>query len=88
MGRFTFGTSKFAQATGSRHVTECVGEAFELLVLPSPCSAGLIIMNRHLHTILSDIVERIANIAETAILQEGGKKMERDGQIVYVIPRK
>ena len=37
---------------------------------------------------ISDIVERIANTAETAILQEGGKKLERDGQIVYAIPRR
>jgi ADP-ribosylglycohydrolase len=37
---------------------------------------------------ISDIVERIANVAETAILREGGRKIEQDGEIVYVIPRK
>ena len=39
-----------------------------------------------IHNRISDIVERIANIAEAAILREGGKKLEKDGQIVYVIP--
>ena len=34
---------------------------------------------------ISDIVERIANIAEDAILREGGKKTEKDGEIVYTI---
>jgi ADP-ribosylglycohydrolase len=37
---------------------------------------------------ISDIVERIANIAETAILREGGRRIEQDGEIVYAIPRK
>jgi ADP-ribosylglycohydrolase len=39
-----------------------------------------------IHNRISDIVERIANIAEAAILREGGRKIEKDGQIVYVIP--
>jgi hypothetical protein len=39
-----------------------------------------------IHNRISDIVERIANIAETAILAEGGRKDEQDGQILYVIP--
>jgi ADP-ribosylglycohydrolase len=39
-----------------------------------------------IHNRISDIVERIADIAETAILQEGGRKLEQDGQTVYVIP--
>jgi hypothetical protein len=39
-----------------------------------------------IHNRIPDIVERIANIAETAILAEGGRKDERDGQIRYVIP--
>lgn len=38
------------------------------------------------HTRISDLAERIANIAETAILREGGRKLVKDGQIVYVIP--
>jgi hypothetical protein len=66
MGRFTFGTSKFAQATGSRHVTECVGEAFELFVLPSSFSAGLIIMNRTLHPILIVIVLMFLSVSAAA----------------------
>jgi hypothetical protein len=36
---------------------------------------------------ISDIVERSANIAETAMVQEGGNKKERDEQIVNVILR-
>ena len=35
---------------------------------------------------ISDIVARIAAVAETAILREGGRKLEVDGQIMYVIP--
>lgn len=36
-------------------------------------------------TPISEIVERIATIAEKAILENGGKKMEKDGEIVYII---
>jgi ADP-ribosylglycohydrolase len=43
---------------------------------------GLPIYNR-----ISDIVERIADIAEQAILREGGRKAEQDGRILYVIPQ-
>ncbi len=39
-----------------------------------------------IHNRISDIVERIARIAETAILREGGRRIEKDGQTVYVIP--
>jgi hypothetical protein len=39
-----------------------------------------------IHNRISDIVERIANIAETAILREGGRKLEKEGEIIYVIP--
>ena len=39
-----------------------------------------------IHNRISDIVERIAQIAETAILREGGRRIEKDGRIVYVIP--
>ena len=35
---------------------------------------------------ISDIVERIADVAEQAILREGGRRIERDGEIVYIIP--
>lgn len=41
---------------------------------------GLPIYNK-----ISDIVERIANVAEQAILREGGEKIEVDGEIVYKI---
>jgi hypothetical protein len=36
---------------------------------------------------ISDLVQRIANVAEAAILREGGRKIEQDGRIVYVISR-
>ena len=39
-----------------------------------------------IHNRISDLVERIAKIAEQAILSEGGRKEERGGEIVYVIP--
>lgn len=35
---------------------------------------------------ISDIVERIANVAEMAIIEQGGEKIEEDGEITYVIP--
>lgn len=38
-----------------------------------------------IHNRISDIVERIANIAEAAILREGGKKIGEGAQIIYVI---
>ncbi len=40
-----------------------------------------------IHNRISDIVERIANVAEQAILREGGRKIERDGEVVCIIPR-
>lgn len=42
---------------------------------------GLPIYNK-----ISDIVERIAAIAETAILAEGGERFEEDGAVMYRIP--
>jgi hypothetical protein len=39
-----------------------------------------------IHNRISDIVQRIADIAETAILREGGRKVEQDGETVYLIP--
>jgi hypothetical protein len=39
-----------------------------------------------IHTRISDIAQRIAAIAEQAILREGGRKGETDGQTVYYIP--
>lgn len=39
-----------------------------------------------IHNRISDIVQRIVDIAETAILDEGGQKLEQNGQIIYVIP--
>ncbi len=39
-----------------------------------------------IHNRISDIVERIADVAEQAILREGGRRVERDGEIVYIIP--
>ncbi|MFO7775737.1 MAG: ADP-ribosylglycohydrolase family protein [Candidatus Hydrogenedentota bacterium] len=39
-----------------------------------------------IHNTISGIVERIANIAEQAIVQEGGAKLEQDGEIVYRLP--
>ncbi|MBX3744284.1 MAG: ADP-ribosylglycohydrolase family protein [Verrucomicrobiae bacterium] len=39
-----------------------------------------------IHNRISDLVERIARIAESAILQEGGRKVERNGRIVYHLP--
>ncbi len=35
---------------------------------------------------ISDIVERIVDISEEAIVQEGGAKLEQDGEIVYRLP--
>lgn len=40
-----------------------------------------------IHNRISDIVERIVDIAEQAILREGGEKIEADNGIVYRIPR-
>ena len=34
---------------------------------------------------ISDIAERIGRIAEKAILENGGKKMIRDGKVIYVV---
>lgn len=34
---------------------------------------------------ISDIVERIAAIAEEAIVTGGGRKTEEDGKVVYVV---
>ncbi|MGI6456679.1 MAG: ADP-ribosylglycohydrolase family protein [bacterium] len=42
---------------------------------------NLPIMNK-----ITDIVEGIAAIAEQAILENGGKKIEQDGKVVYVVP--
>ena len=39
-----------------------------------------------IHNRISDIVERIADVAEDAILRKGGRKFERDGETVYAIP--
>jgi hypothetical protein len=39
-----------------------------------------------IHNRISDLVERIAKVAEQAILSEGGRKEQRDGKIIYVIP--
>jgi ADP-ribosylglycohydrolase len=39
-----------------------------------------------IHNRISDIVERIAAIAETAILREGGRKTETNGQTTYHLP--
>lgn len=36
---------------------------------------------------ISDIVERIANVAEQAILREGGEKIMKDNEVIYKIPR-
>ena len=36
-------------------------------------------------TKISDIAERIANIAEKAILENGGKKKTQDGKIIYTV---
>lgn len=41
-----------------------------------------------IHNRISDLVERIAKIAEKAILNEGGRKEQRDGELVYVIPNR
>ena len=38
-----------------------------------------------LHTPISEIVERIAAVAETAILENGGRMEVRDGEDFYVI---
>ena len=38
-----------------------------------------------LHTPISEIVERIAAVAKTAILENGGRMEMRDGKPVYVI---
>lgn len=40
-----------------------------------------------IHNRISDIVERIVDIAEKAILQEGGEKIEAGDEIIYKIPR-
>jgi ADP-ribosylglycohydrolase len=39
-----------------------------------------------IHNRISDIVDRIAAIAETAILREGGRKTESNGQTTYRLP--
>ncbi len=38
-----------------------------------------------LHTPISEIVERIAAVAKTAIIENGGRMEMRDGKPVYVI---
>ncbi|NLX22365.1 MAG: ADP-ribosylglycohydrolase family protein [Phycisphaerae bacterium] len=40
-----------------------------------------------IHNRITDIAERIAGIAEKAILIEGGSKAEENGKIVYRVPR-
>ncbi len=35
---------------------------------------------------ISDIVGHIDNIAEAAIIREGGRKIGKDGRIIYVFP--
>ena len=42
---------------------------------------GLPIMTK-----ISDMVARTAHIAETAILENGGRKTSKDGVVEYVIP--